>query len=184
MSDRVLISKSLITAIADKFRASRGTANSYRLDEMPSMIDDDSWKNIYHGTVTTNSSSTTATQIQNVKVDITGLGSGEYELFIRVKSTKTTSGYCRGGEHYLPFFRISDSSALTHFSRCYGRYSSSSFLNYYGTGTTCYGVYPYSIVPATGTLLIYRRYSSGNSGTINDTFTIDVYARKARFEVY
>lgn len=126
--------------------------------------------------ITTSSTSTTAASIGTLN-----LGSSAWDaskiIYVRIRGSRGKySGYFYGSDSFLLNGNAANSSTTnaTVFSRTIMRYYGSAFTVNSYAGTTCYGIYPYSL-SSTGVLNIYRRYNSSISGIINDTFTIQAY---------
>lgn len=126
--------------------------------------------------ITTSSTSTTAASIGTLN-----LGSSAWDaskiIYVRIRGSRGKySGYFYGSDSFLLNGNAANSSTTnaTVFIRTIMRYYNNQFTVNSYAGTTCYGIYPYSL-SNTGVLNIYRRYNSSISGTINDTFTIQAY---------
>ncbi len=134
--------------------------------------------------ITTNTSSTTATQITNIEDgnDYLSLGSQYYTsdkiLYVKIRDKAgPRSNHFTGSDTFIfnPYPNESQTTTFTNMSRSTHRRSSANVDNTYSTGgSTGYGVYPYSL-DADGHIIFYQRYNSTYSLTINGTYVVQVY---------
>lgn len=100
-------------------------------------------------------------------------------IYVRVRDTAgPRAGYFLGSDNFFINTNKANSStsAMTLAGRFIHRYTTSNtYALYTGGSTTGYGVYAYSITNS-GTINIYRRYSSTNSLTIDGTYHVEVYS--------
>lgn len=138
-------------------------------------------------TATVSTSSTTATQLTDAQLSSndgdyilldTSAFSSDMILYVCIRdSAGKRDGYFLGSDNYFYNYRAANSStsALTYGGRLIHIYASTGFSTYIGATTTGYGVYAYSI-NTSGQLVIYSRYNSSNSRTINGTYNIRAYS--------
>lgn len=126
---------------------------------------------------TVNTTSTSAASIGTFTVPTT-VWTKDKAIYIRIRDKAgKRAGYFYGTDNWFINLNVATSvaSAFSSGLRYIRRYSTSSaFSQYYGSGTTGYGVYAYSIAKD-GTITVYSRYSSSYSLTINGTYVVEVY---------
>lgn len=126
---------------------------------------------------TVNTTSTSAASIGTFTVPTT-VWTKDKAIYIRIRDKAgKRAGYFYGSDNWFINLNVETSSTSDFAAglRYIRRYSSSSvFDQYYGSGTTGYGVYAYSIAK-NGTIKVYSRYSSSYSLTINGTYVVEVY---------
>lgn len=131
--------------------------------------------------LTVNQTSTSATS----KLDI-ALPNGRFTnaiLYVRIRDKAgKRNGYFYGSDNFVvDIVKANGSGAQTYIPKvCYGISSSGTYLNTTSSNTYTanggYGVYVNTVNDSNG-VRIYARYNSA-LGTINGTFTIDVYSLK------
>lgn len=137
-----------------------------------------SWKKLGETDITTSSTSTS-----NANIGSIACGSEAYTkskiIYIRVRDKAgRKNGYFYGSDSFYI-----NSNAGNDYNTTYsnaGRFihktnSNGNYEIYMNASTSSYGVYGYSISTA-GNVLIYRRYSSSNSLTIDGTYHVEVYS--------
>lgn len=126
---------------------------------------------------TVNTTSTSAASVGTFTVPTT-VWTKDKAIYIRIRDKAgKRAGYFYGTDNWFINLnaQTGSTSAFSAGLRYIRRYSSSSvFGQYYGSSTTGYGVYVYSIAK-NGTITIYSRYSSNYSLTINGTYVVEVY---------
>ena len=174
---QMLITDTNLTNIANAIRAKNGSSAQYTPPQMATAISALGIKKLYSGTVTVNTTSTSAATAATIQ-----LGSAAYSddhlLYVRIRDQAgPRAGYFYGADTILGNFQAGNgaTATLTIGGTQYYRYTTAS--QYASTGAaaaSAYGVYAYSLSSA-GALIIRRRYNSNNSLTINGTFLIEVY---------
>lgn len=136
-----------------------------------------SYTQIYSGTQTINTTSTSATSVTTA-----ALGSSYYTsdkiIYVKIRDKAgPRNGYFTGSDAFFfnPYKKNGTTTNATKTLFVTSKSSSGTFTTYVTTGTSGYGVYAYSL-NSSGQLAIYRRYNSTNSLTINGTYDIKVYA--------
>lgn len=128
--------------------------------------------------------STASSQVASIELDLGFLNfytSTNYMLYVSIEDVDgKRAGYFYACYSVLPLLAFNTSGAAqTSWSRV-SKYDSSSFQ---GSGTSFYGVYPYSFytdsATKTGTLVINMRYNSTYSKTINGTYKAKVFLIKS-----
>lgn len=138
-----------------------------------------SWTLLKSATVTVSTTSTSASSTGTTAVAGSAAWDKSKIIYVRIRDSQgKRAGYFYGSDTF--FINVnagnSSTSALTNAARFIHRYSSSSQMALYVTGsTTGYGVYAYSI-SSNGNISIYRRYNSTYSLTIDSTYNIEVYS--------
>lgn len=127
--------------------------------------------------LTVNTSSTTATSVGTISCGSLAWTKNQI-LYVKIRDKAgKRNGYFLGSDVY--FFNrqaanggtstMNNAARATHNVDSNGDYQ----FNYYG-GTNGYGVYAYSL-SSSGDVIIYSRYNSTSSRTINGTFNVEVY---------
>ena len=128
-------------------------------------------------TFTVNTSSTSATSVGSVACGSTAWTSDKI-LYVKIRDNAgARQGYCIGSDTYIYNRQPANDSTTTlqYAARITHSLRSGNEFYTYPTGTnTGYGVYANTIA-SDGTLTIYARYNSTYCGTINGTFTVQVY---------
>ncbi len=129
----------------------------------------------------TGSVNTTSTQQANLNKDVSVSGINNYDLLIVEASVNSVTN----GRHCATIGTIFLTASSTIGTKNGGTVCSNKMnikVSSNGTytsvqGTTAYGIYPYSISISNGnaTIVMYRRYNSTSTGTINGTYTTRVY---------
>lgn len=136
-----------------------------------------SYTQIYTGTVTANTTGTTATSLTTIN-----LGTSAYTansiLYVAIRDTAgDRAGYFIGSDSYCFNYNKANGSttATSYWVKNIHRKASGGSYSTYTAGTSIgYGIYPYSISSA-GVLTLYVRYSSSYSLTINGTYRVKVF---------
>lgn len=127
--------------------------------------------------VTANTTSTSATSLDNITV--ASVWTTSKMIYARIRDNAgPRAGYFYGSDCFFINYKLANGSttALTYAGRIIHRYSSSSkWEQYSGATTTGYGVYAYDI-NSSGRVRIYVRYNATYSLTINGTYHVEVYA--------
>lgn len=117
--------------------------------------------------------STTSTYNVMLRTGNTDIWTSDKLLYIRIRDTAgPRSGYFYGSDNFVPNFKAlsgSETATTNILKNCY-KYSSgaySTFSNSYGGRVTN--------VDSSGDITIPFRYSSSYSGTINGTYSVQVY---------
>lgn len=133
---------------------------------------------IYTGTTTiSNFTTTTATSHTTIS-----LGSSAYDsdsiLYVKIRDAAgMRNNYFLGSDSYCFNYNKANNgtSSTSYWVKNIHRKASGGAFSTYTAGTSIgYGLYPYSI-SSTGTLTLYKRYSSSYSLTIDGTYNIEVY---------
>ena len=141
-----------------------------------------SWHLVASKDITVSTTSTSASQADTIAVPYT-TSTDESIIYVKVRDKAgKRAGYFLGSDTFIFNTNKANNSTSEQstIARIIHRYSSSSQYGVYTSGsTTGYGVYAYSIQNSSGTadrnVLIYRRYSSSYSLTINGTYNVQVY---------
>ena len=141
-----------------------------------------SWHLVASKDITVSTTSTTASQADTIAVPYT-TSTDESIIYVKVRDKAgKRAGYFLGSDTFIFNTNKANSgtSEQSTIARIIHRYSTSSQYGVYTSGsTTGYGVYAYSIQNSSGTadrnVLIYKRYSSSYSLTINGTYNVQVY---------
>ena len=136
-----------------------------------------SYTQIYTGTVTANTTSTSATSLTTIN-----LGASAYTansiLYVAIRDTAgDRAGYFIGSDSYcFNYNKANDSTTTTsYWVKNIHRKASDGAYSTYTAGTSIgYGIYPYSI-SSSGVLTLYVRYSSSYSLTINGTYRVRAF---------
>lgn len=141
-----------------------------------------SWHLVASKDMTISTTGSSATQAGTIAVPYT-TSTNDSIIYVKVRDKAgKRAGYFLGSDTFI--FNTNKAnggtSAQSTVARIIHRYSTSSQYGIYTSGsTTGYGVYAYSIQNDSGTgnrnVLIYQRYSSSYSLTINGTYNIQVY---------
>lgn len=175
-----LYEESNIQAIATAIRDKNGSTDTYKPSEMAGAISQlSSFKKLYEGTVTANTSSTSATNLTTITVP------GAYaanRLMVRITDTAGKRNgyfYCHEDYFWNYYHENGATTTLTYGARL-GMWTTSSGTlgQYVGATTTAYGVYAYSITSG-NVIQLRTRYSNSYSLTINSTYKVEVYAYNA-----
>lgn len=141
-----------------------------------------SWHLVASEDMTISTTGSSATQAGTIAVPYT-TSTNDSIIYVKVRDKAgKRAGYFLGSDTFIFNTNKANSgtSAQSTVARIIHRYSTSSQYGIYTSGsTTGYGVYAYSIQNNSGTgnrnVLIYQRYSSSYSLTINGTYNIQVY---------
>lgn len=136
-----------------------------------------SYNKIYTGTVTANTTGTSATQLTTIALGSTAYTSDKI-LYVKIRDQSgIRAGRFIGSDCYCFNYTKANSgtSEVSTWIRAIHRKATGGNMSTYTSGSsTGYGVYAYSI-QSNGTLKIYTRYSNNYSLTINSTYTVEVY---------
>ena len=125
-----------------------------------------------------NTTSTTAASAGTIALGSSVFTSNKI-LYVKVRDKAgPRSGYFVGTDSYLFNFNKASSSNTTVTAKAiltHRRASGGAFTTYVSaSGTVGYGVYPYSL-DSSGNLIIYKRYNSTYTPTLNGTYVVEVY---------
>ena len=127
---------------------------------------------------TVSTSSTTATSVGTITIDSSAYTSAKI-IYIKVRDKAgARNGYFVGSDTYIfnPYPANGETVAFTVAARIiHRRNSSGGYQTYTAGSSTGYGVYGYQVTTS-GDVIIYRRYNSTYSLTINGTYRVEVYA--------
>lgn len=134
-----------------------------------------SWTKVYSGEVTDNYSGTTGAALTTINLG--DLQITEQQLLVVI--VKDKAGLSDGkyfGSVCFVFPKISNVNWLCSAGCCYrGSGSSQDGSLIYSTGSNAYGIYPTEFLASTNTLSLSHKYSGTKTGTIDGTYTIEVY---------
>ncbi len=169
---------SLFTAIANAIRAKKGTTAKIVADNFPTEIADlPGYTKVGETTLTVNTTSTSAASAGTLSLGSSAFTADKI-LYVRIRDTAgKRAGYFYGSDNYFFNYQKANgsTSTLNYAARAIHRYASGSTWSTYPASTsTGYGVYAYSI-SNTGSLIIYHRYNSSYSLTINGTYKVEAY---------
>lgn len=128
-------------------------------------------------TFTVNTSSTSAASVGTVDCGSSAYTSDKI-VYAKIRDNAgAREGYCIGSDTFF-YNRLPASGKSTELQYA-ARFTHSlraddEYYTYPAGSNTGYGVYANTIT-STGVISIYSRYNSNNSGTINGTFTVQVY---------
>ena len=127
---------------------------------------------------TVNTTSTTATSIGTIALGSSFFTSNKI-IYVKVRDKAgPRAGYFVGTDSYIFNFSAGSSATTTVTAKAiltHRKASGGAFTTYVApSGTIGYGVYPYSL-DSSGDLLIYRRYNSTYTPTLNGTYVVEVY---------
>jgi len=126
-----------------------------------------------------NYSSTSASQLKEISIS-TSAWTKDKMLYVRIRRNSKANGYYYGSDnYYLNYGAANNESTGGNAAWMHSALNINSSGKYVGTGlsgSTCYGIYPYTISKGSSncTLKIYQKYNS-TYGTINGTYNILVY---------
>ena len=125
-----------------------------------------------------NTTSTTAASAGTIALGSSVFTSDKI-LYVKVRDKAgPRAGYFVGTDSYLFNFNKASSSTTTVTAKAiltHRRASGGAFTTYVSaSGTVGYGVYPYSL-DSSGNLIIYKRYNSTYTPTLNGTYVVEVY---------
>lgn len=174
---QVLVTEDYLEDIGDAIRTKNGTSTTYKPPQMAAAISALGIKKLYSGTVTVNTTSTSAATATTIQ-----LGSAAYSddhlLYVRIRDQAgKRAGYFYGSDAIIGNYVAGNgATSTTTLGACqiYRYTTASQFASTGYAMASAYGVYPYSLSSA-GALIIRRRYNSNNSLTLNGTFLIEVY---------
>lgn len=177
-----LYEESNIQAIANAIRTKTGGTDKFTTAQMAGAIgaiDTSSFTKLYEGTITANTSSTSATNLTTITVP--GAYAAE-RLLVRITDTAgRRNGYFYCHEDYFRNYYNENrqTTTLTYGAR-FGMYvnTSGQIQEYVGATTTAYGVYAYSIT-SKDVIQLRTRYNNSYSLTINGTYRVEVFAYNA-----
>ena len=126
--------------------------------------------------VTANVTSTSVTTITTSLTINTSSLTNSKMLYVKIRDKAgKRSGYFYGTDMFFPIWdSIGGGTTRDPAKQIYRVSSNGSMGTYTPATTTCYGVYVSGIID-TGEVYVMGRYNSSYSGTINGTYSIDIY---------
>lgn len=172
----VLVTKQLLSNIANAIRTINGSSNTYTLANMPNEITQFKkygYTLLDSTEITANTTSTTAVNLGNIVVPSAWIQSKMIYVRIRDKAGKR-SGYFYGSDNWIFNANLANgtTNATSLIARMITRYTTDNqWAGYSGS----YGIYVYDI-NTSGRIRFSTRYHETYSLTINGTYIFEVYA--------
>ena len=185
---KVMVTESYLQDVADAIREKGGT-DTYTPAEMGDAIRDlpsgggSSWTLIHEEDLgELNITSTSATALKTIYFDpASDISRSDKIIFVTIRDRNgARNGYFYGSDNIVVnrYAAVGSTNTFTAiFHTTYAKNANGVWITTALTQsatTTCYGIYVYGIMPS-GRLLIYSRYASATSQTIDGDFTLKVY---------
>lgn len=138
-----------------------------------------SWTLVASTSYQVSTTSTSAASLGSFNTGTNDIYTSDEVLFVRIRDTAgKRNNYFYGSDTYIynkyPFEGGNSNISSVGMSCVLKVNSSGKYIIKYYAASNCYGIYANSVA-TNGIIGIYSRYNSSNSGTIDGTYSVEVY---------